>query len=74
MLTNSLKIRDNSKTEIFDLIFFQSDQKIRQKYCCADLTSVLENLACWLPISVFTLGFLGILVTLRFAVHNFRNK
>ena len=74
MLTNSHKIRDNSKTEIFNLILFQSDQKIRQKYCRAFLTSVLEPLACWLPISVLTLGFLGILVTRRFAVHNFRKK
>ena len=28
MVTNSLKILDNTKTEFFELIFFQSDQKI----------------------------------------------
>ena len=46
MLTNSLKISDTTKTERFKLILFQSDQKIRQKYCSADLSSVLERLTC----------------------------
>ena len=36
MLRNSLKISDTTKTELFELIFFQSDQKIWQKYCRAD--------------------------------------
>ena len=32
MLTNSLKIPDNTKTEFLELILFQIDQKICQKY------------------------------------------
>ena len=63
MLTNSLKISDTTKTEFFELIFFQSDQKIWQKYCRADLSSdsdPLNPLTCWLSISVLTRGFLGI--------------
>ena len=60
MLTNSLKIPDNTKAEFFELIFYQSDQKTWQKYSRADLSSVLEPLTCWLPISVLTWVFLGI--------------
>ena len=70
MSTNSLKVSDTTETEFFKLIFFQSDQK----YCCADLWSVSEPLACLLSISVLLRGFLGIKVTPLFAVHNFRNK
>ena len=40
MLRNSLKISDTTKTKFFELIFFQSHQKIWQNYCCAALTSV----------------------------------
>ena len=46
MLTNSLKILDSSKTQLFKLIFFVNDQKIRGKYCPADLSSVLDPLTC----------------------------
>ena len=43
--------------------------------CChADLSTVLEPLTYWLPISVLTRGFLGISVTPLFAVYNFRNN
>ena len=59
MLTNSLKISDTTKTEFFELIFFLNDQKIWQKYCCADLSSVWDPLACMLSISVLTRGFLA---------------
>ena len=51
MLANSLKISDTTKTERFELIFFENDKKIRQEYCVADLSSVLELLTCWLRIS-----------------------
>ena len=37
MLRNSLKILDTTKTEIFELIFFLNDQKIRHNYCRAYL-------------------------------------
>ena len=60
MLTNSLKISDTTKTERFKLILFQSDQKIRQKYCSADLSSFLERLTCVMAITVLTRGFLAI--------------
>ena len=42
MLRNSLKISDTSKTELLELISFQSDQKIWQKYCRADLNCVWD--------------------------------
>ena len=35
---------DTTKTEFSELIFFQSDQKISQKYCREELSSVLEPL------------------------------
>ena len=60
MLTNSLKILDATKTEFAEVIPFQSDQKIWQKYCPADLCSVSDPLACSLSISVPQRGFLGI--------------
>ena len=59
-LTNSLKILDTPKTEFFELIFFLNDQKIWQKFCRADLRSVLDAITCWLSTSVLTRGFLGI--------------
>ena len=60
MLRNSLKIPYNTKTEFFELIFYQSDPKIWQKDCREDLSSVLEPLTCLLPISVLRRGFLVI--------------
>ena len=60
MFTNSLKISYTTKTDVFGPIFFHIDQKIRQKYCHADLSSVSEPLTFWLSISVLTLGFFGI--------------
>ena len=46
MFTNSLKISDTTKTKLFELIFSQGNQKILQKYCRADLSSVLVPLIC----------------------------
>ena len=46
MLTNTLKIPDNIKIEVFELILSQSDQKIRQKHCRVDLSSVFQPLTC----------------------------
>ena len=60
MVTKSLKILDTSKAEFFGLIFFQSDQKIWQKFCRAYLSRVPDPLTCCLSISVMTRGFLGI--------------
>ena len=74
MLTSSLKISDTSKTEFFELIFFQSNQKIWEKYFCPDLSSVSDPLTCWLYISVLIRGSLGIEVTPLFAVYNFIRK
>ena len=74
MLTNSLKISDSTETQFFHLILFQSDQKISQKYCRADLSSLSVPLTYWLSISVLTRAFLGIYVTLLFAVYDSRNK
>ena len=60
MLTNSLKISVATKTEFIELKFFQSDQKIWQNYCRADVSSVLNTLTSWLPIIVAIRDFLGI--------------
>ena len=46
MLTNSLKISDTTKKEFLERIFFKSDQKIWQKYCRADLSSLSDTLTC----------------------------
>ena len=46
MLTNSLKISDTTNTEFFKLISLHTYQKIRQKYCHADLASVSDPLTC----------------------------
>ena len=46
MLTNCLKIPDTTETEFFGLIFFKAYQKIQQKYCHSELSSVLDELTC----------------------------
>ena len=46
MLTNSLKILDTTKTDIFELIYFKSDEKVVQKHCQVDLSSLLDHLTC----------------------------
>ena len=46
MLTNSLKISDTTKTDFLEMIFFQSDQEVGQKYCCADLYYLSDPLTC----------------------------
>ena len=46
MLTNSLKFLDTTKTDILELISFQSDEKIVQKHCRVDLSSLSEPLTC----------------------------
>ena len=46
MLINSLNIPDNPKTEFFEMILFESDQKIGQRYCRADLSSAFQPLTC----------------------------
>ena len=46
MLTKRLKILDTTKTKVLELISFQTDQKIWQKYCRADLGSVSDPLTC----------------------------
>ena len=74
ILTTNFKISNTTKMEFFDLIFFQSNQKIWQKYCHADFCSVSDPLTCWLSISVLTQDFFGIWVTRLLAVYNFRNK
>ena len=60
MLTKNLKISDTTKTEFSEVISFQSDQKIWQKYCRADLSSVSDPLTCWISLGLLTQGFLGI--------------
>ena len=60
MLKNSLTTSDTTRTYFLELISFQNDQKIWQKYFRGDLSSFLPSLACWLSISVLAQGFLAI--------------
>ena len=46
MLTKCLKISDTTKTKSLELICFHSDQKIFEKYCRADLSSLPDPLTC----------------------------
>ena len=46
MLTNSLKILDTTKKDIFELKFSHSDRNVRQNYCHADLRSDKDPLTC----------------------------
>ena len=74
MLRNSLKISGTTKTEFFELKFFQIDKKIWQNCCLEDFSSVSDHLTCWLSISVLTPRSLGISATTLFAVYNIGNK
>ena len=60
MLTNSLQILHTTKTDILEVIHFQTDGKVVQKHCRVDLSSLSDPLTCWLSISVLTVDFLGI--------------
>ena len=60
MFKHSLKISETTKTEFFELIFFQNEEKIWQNDGRAELSSLLDPLTCWLSINVLTQGFLGI--------------
>ena len=44
MLTNTANISDTTKTEFFELISCQSDQKIKKKFFLADLSSESDPL------------------------------
>ena len=44
MLKNSLKILDTTKIELFELISFHSNEKMVQKHCLSDLSSVSDPL------------------------------
>ena len=46
LVRKTLKISDTSKKAFMGLIFFESDQKITQKHCFADLSSVSDPLTC----------------------------
>ena len=59
MLTSNLKIFETTKTEFLELDIFQSDQKIWQKYCRADVSSLSHPLTCWLSQSVLKQGLFG---------------
>ena len=59
MVPKSLKICDTSKKAFMELIFLESDQKISQKHCRADLSSVSNPLTGWLSKIVLIWGFLG---------------
>ena len=60
MLREGNKISDTTKKEFFEVISFQSDQKIWHKYCGGGLSNLSLPLTCQLSVSVLTQGFLGI--------------
>ena len=74
ILTKSPKFSDTTKLEFFELISFQSNHKISQKYWRADLNSLLVRSTCWPSISVLRRGFLGMEVTTHLRLYNFRKK
>ena len=51
---------DTTKTEFSRQILIQSDQKIWQKYCRAELNNLSKPLTCWVFLSVLREGFSGI--------------
>ena len=51
--------RYTTKSEFFEVISFQSNQKLSQKYWHADLSSVSIPWTCWPSMSVLTRSFLG---------------
>ena len=57
MLRNSLKISDTTKTEFAEVVLFQIDEKIWQKYHRVDLSSLSNTLTCWLSIRVWDQAF-----------------
>ena len=60
MFTKGLKISDTTKKQFLQLIYFQSDRKVWQRYYRADLSNVSDTLTYWVSISVLRGGFLGI--------------
>ena len=71
MLTNSPKISDITKRNIFQLYFPQSDEKILYECCRADFSCVWEPLASWPWYSVLKWEFLDICLITSFPVRNF---
>ena len=61
MLTNSLKIWDITKADIFELIFFESVKETMTIILLWKFNQCLGPFnMCWMSIIVLTLGFLGI--------------
>ena len=73
VLTNSFKIWDITKRDIFQLNFPHIDEKIRWKCCHADFNSLSDPLACWLGNGVLKRGFLDIHLNTYLAVCNSQN-
>ena len=69
----SAKISDIIKSNIFQLYFPKCDEKKWWRCRRADLSSVLDPLACWLSNDVPLRGSLDIYLTTTFAVRNLGN-
>ena len=59
MVRKSLKISYTSRKMFMGPILFESDQKISQKHCRTDLSSVSDPVPYWPSISVLIRVFLG---------------
>ena len=46
MITEGLRVSDTTEAEFLELIFFQIDEKISEKYWRADLCSFSDPLTC----------------------------
>ena len=73
LITNSPKISDITKRDIFQLHFPHSNEKIWSKCCRVDFSSLSNTLACWLSRGVLKRGPLAIYLTTSLTVRNFGN-
>ena len=73
VLTNSSKISDITKRDVFQIYFPHTDKMIWLKCCRADLSSLWDRLACWLSNRVLKRGVLDIFLITFFAIRNFGN-
>ena len=72
-LTDSRKISDITKRDIFQLHFPHSDEKTWQKCCGAGFSSLWHRLGCWLSNGVLKRGFLHIYLVTSLEVRNLQN-
>ena len=73
MLTNSLKISDQTKRDVFQLNFSDINGKLGSKCCCPDFSSVWDPLTQGLWKGVLKQELLSIKVTTLFGINSIGN-